>query len=248
MDRSFVRGAISLAALLTTTVVAQAGAFGIREQSATAQGESFAGVAAGSGGLSSMFWNPATITMTPGIQTEAHGSIVIPYANIEPDAATRAEIARFGSTIVPVPPTGPLAGALGSFGPFGSAPFDSGNIGQTTLVPSSYSSYQLSDRLWVGLSVNGPFGLITKADPFWAGQVYGRSSRLFTLNATPTVGVKLTDWLSIGAGIQVQYIDVALSRAVPAPIGLSTFQRNALLAGGATSAQISQLSTPPSPA
>jgi len=241
MDRSFVRGAISLAALLTTTVVAQAGAFGIREQSATAQGESFAGVAAGSGGLSSMFWNPATITMTPGIQSEAHGSVIIPYANIEPDFATRSEIARLGSTVIPVPPTGPLAGRLGSFGPFGSAPFDSGNIGQTSLVPSSYSSYQLSDRLWVGLSVNGPFGLITKADPFWAGQVYGRSSRLFTLNATPTVGVKLTDWLSIGAGVQVQYIDVALSRAVPAPIGLSTFQRNALLAGGATSAQISQL-------
>src|SRR4051812_9964637 len=34
---------------------------------------------------------------------------------------------------------------------------------------------------------------------------------------------------------------VALSRAVPAPIGLSTFQQNALLAGGATLAQISQL-------
>src|SRR5215212_7669461 len=217
--------AVSLAALLAATA-AHAGAFGIREQSTTAQGEAYAGVAAGSGGLSSMFWNPATITMTPGIQTEAHGSIVIPYANIEPNAATRAEIARFGSTVVPVTPTGPLAGALGSFGPFGSAPFNSGNIGQTALVPSSYSSYQLSDRLWVGLSVNGPFGLITKADPFWAGQVYGRSSRLFTLNATPTVGVKLTDWLSIGAGIQVQYIDVTLTRAVPAPVGLSALQQD----------------------
>src|SRR3954471_3760975 len=97
--------------------------------------------------------------------------------------------------------------------------------------------------LWVGLSVNGPFGLITKAGPYWAGQVYSRSSRLFTLNATPTIGVKLTDWLSIGAGVQIQYIDVALSRAVPAPIGLSTFQRTALLAGGATLAQINQINT-----
>ena len=88
---------------------------------------------------------------------------------------------------------------------------------------------------------NGPFGLVTKADPFWAGQVYGRSSRIFTLNATPTVGVKLTDWLSIGAGVQVQYIDVALSRAVPAPVGLSAFQTSALLARGATLAQINQL-------
>src|SRR3954464_2739841 len=135
---SFARGAASFAVLLATTLAAQAGAFGIREQSATAQGESFAGVAAGSGGLSSMFWNPDTITMTPGIQSEAHGSIIIPYANIEPDFATRSEIAGLGSTIVPVPPTGPLAGRHGSFGPFGSAPTESGNIGQTSLVPSTY--------------------------------------------------------------------------------------------------------------
>src|SRR3954463_13346399 len=112
MDRSFARAVTSFAALLTTTAIAHAGAFGIREQSATAQGESFAGVAAGSGGLASMFWNPATITMTPGIQTEAPGSVIIPYANRERDAATRAEIAGFGSTVVRVPPTGPLAGAL----------------------------------------------------------------------------------------------------------------------------------------
>jgi long-chain fatty acid transport protein len=243
LDGMLARATASLTLLLVTTVMAQAGAFYLRDQSATAGGESFAGVAAGSGGLSSMFWNPATITMTPGIQTEAHGSVVLPYANIEPDAATRAEIAGFGATIVPVPPTGPLAGRLGSFGPFGSAPFDSGNIGQTSLVPSSYSSYQVSDRLWVGLSVNGPFGLVTKADPFYAGQIYGRSSRLFTLNATPTIGVKLTDWLSIGAGVQIQYIDVSLARAVPAPIGLSTFQRTALLRGGATLAQINQINT-----
>jgi len=110
-------------------------------------------------------------------------------------------------------------------------------------VPSSYASYQVSDRLWVGLSVNGPFGLVTKADPFYAGQIYGRSSRLFTLNATPTIGVKLTDWLSIGAGVQIQYIDVNLAQAVPAPIGLSAFQTAALLRGGATAAQISQINT-----
>ena len=76
-NRTLARSAAALGALLAATA-AQAGGFGIREQSATAQGESFAGVAAGSGGLSSMFWNPATITMTPGIQTEAHGSVIIP--------------------------------------------------------------------------------------------------------------------------------------------------------------------------
>jgi long-chain fatty acid transport protein len=49
---------------------AHAGAFGIREQSTQAQGLAFAGAAAGSGGLSSIFWNPATITMNPGFVSE----------------------------------------------------------------------------------------------------------------------------------------------------------------------------------
>ena len=67
LDGMLTRATACLTLLLVTTVMAQAGAFYLRDQSATAGGESFAGVAAGSGGLSSMFWNPATITMTPGI-------------------------------------------------------------------------------------------------------------------------------------------------------------------------------------
>jgi long-chain fatty acid transport protein len=191
-------------ALLATASVAHAGGFAIREQSATAQGASFAGAASGSGGLSSMFWNPATITMAPGWQSEWHGSVIFPYANIEPDAATQAQISGLGAR-------------------------------------AGYSSYQVNDRLWVGLSTGAPFGLGTKSNVDWAGQVYGRSSRVFTFNATPTIGYKVTDWLSIGAGAQLQYISVNLSRAAPANIALSPFQRAALTAGGATAAQLAAI-------
>src|SRR4051794_20865554 len=60
--------AVMLAATVAILGVgeAQAGAFGIREQSTEAQGLAFAGAASGSGGVSSIFWNPATITMNPG--------------------------------------------------------------------------------------------------------------------------------------------------------------------------------------
>ncbi len=56
-------------ALIATTADANAGGFAVREQSAYGQGSSFAGVAAG-GSLSSMFWNPATMTQVPGLQSE----------------------------------------------------------------------------------------------------------------------------------------------------------------------------------
>ena len=79
---------VSLAALGAASSGAHAGAFGLREQSATAQGLSFAGAASGSGGLASMFWNPATITMAPGWQSEFDASVIIPEIKIKPLAPT----------------------------------------------------------------------------------------------------------------------------------------------------------------
>jgi long-chain fatty acid transport protein len=49
----------ALAVLLASSSITWAGGFSIREQSTIGQGASFAGVAAGGGGLSSLFWNPA---------------------------------------------------------------------------------------------------------------------------------------------------------------------------------------------
>jgi long-chain fatty acid transport protein len=176
---------VSCVALMAAQA-ANAGAFGIREQSATAQGLSFAGVASGSGGLSSMFWNPSTITMSPGWQGEWHASLIIPQARIKPEAPTPTLF----------------------FGP-------SGDVGQDALLPASYSTYQVNDRLWLGLATTSPFGLITKPNQAWAGQVYSRSSEIFSINVNPTVGYKLTDWLSIGGGPVFQYFKVQLKRASP---------------------------------
>src|SRR5262245_16133401 len=52
-------------AFLTITVEANAGGFGLREQSSSSLGAAFAGVAAG-GDVSSMYWNPATMTQFNG--------------------------------------------------------------------------------------------------------------------------------------------------------------------------------------
>ena len=54
---------------LATFPAAKAGGFALREHSAYGQGMSFAGVAAG-GSLSSMFWNPATLSQVVGLEFE----------------------------------------------------------------------------------------------------------------------------------------------------------------------------------
>jgi long-chain fatty acid transport protein len=63
------------------------------------------------------------------------------------------------------------------------------------------------------VSTSAPFGLVTKPDSVWSGQIYARTSKVFSLNVNPIVGIKVTDWLSIAAGPSVQYFDVRLRSA-----------------------------------
>jgi long-chain fatty acid transport protein len=183
-------GAATLAATLAGVGGASAGAFGIREQSTQAQGLSFAGAAAGSGGVSSMFWNPAVITMNPGFVSEQNLTYIGLSSNITPQAGTNPAFARLG---------------------------ESGDIGQGAVVPAGATSYQLNDRLWLGLSTGAPFGLVTKPNQVWAGEVYGRSSRIFTLAFNPVIGFKVNEWLSIAAGPNIEYFRLTLRQATPLP-------------------------------
>jgi long-chain fatty acid transport protein len=205
-NRSLTLAAVSFAALVAAQGGAQAGAFGLREQSATGQGMSFAGVAAGSAGVSSLFWNPATITMNPGWQSEWHASAIIPRTNITPIYTVPAGLAALGP---------------------------SGDIGLDAVVPASYTGYQINDRLWVGLYTGAPFGLATKPEnPVWAGQLYARTTSVFSLEAAPTIGYKVNDWLSVGASVRGQYFKVRYFSAVgPTPLSPSPFAASAGLEG-----------------
>jgi len=183
--RALATIAIAAGLLSSTAIPAFAGAFGLREQSAEGQGMSFAGMAAGGGGLSSMFWNPATITDSPGIQGSFVGTGIYPAGSINPS------------------PTSPTAAFGGSTGVILSG-----------FVPAGYGSYQFNDHLWIGIATNAPFGLESKPGYNWAAQVYGRSARVFSFDVNPTVGYKINDWISVGVGLQVEYFKARLTQAL----------------------------------
>jgi long-chain fatty acid transport protein len=189
--RALALAGLSAAALGASWGSAQAGAFAVREQSAEAQGLAFAGTASGSGGVSSMFWNPAVITMAPGFVKEQNLSLI-----------------ALSGGIRTLPGTNP------AFAPLGG----SGELGQTAVVPAGATSYQLTDRIWLGLSTGAPFGLTTKARNVWAGELYGRSNRIFSLAFNPVIGFKVNEWFSIAAGPNIQYFRLTLRQAVPLPI------------------------------
>ncbi len=184
MSRKICLGLLLGTTALVSTTAAHAGGFAIREQSAEFQGMSFAGATAGGSGLSSMFWNPATITQHEGMKGDYNGSLVMPYGRAKNE-------------------TGGLGGTA-----------DSGDIGKTAFVPATYSSYQINDMFWVGLGMTAPFGMKTENDPNSRGALYGYKSEIVTVNINPVVGVKLNDFISVGAGLQVNYMKGDLNNAV----------------------------------
>lgn len=169
---------------------AHAGSFALREQSTIGLGQAFAGASAGAAGLGSMYWNPATMTNNGGLQIGADLAVLFPYSNVTPSAGT-------SSTLL-------YLGGAGS----------SGDIGGDAVLPAGYVSYQVNDKLWVGFGTNTPFGLSTSYPTNYAGQIYARDSTVRSIDLNPNVAYAVTDWLSVGVGLQAMYFKTELTRAI----------------------------------
>jgi long-chain fatty acid transport protein len=172
---------------------ANAGGFAIREQSAIGQGASFAGVAAG-GTLSSMFWNPATMTQVEGKGFSSNATLIIPHASHSYTASTLAGLSSV------------YAGTTS-------------NSSDSAVVPASYSSWQLNDRFWLGLSVNAPFGLGVSFSRFHAAAAYAQTSSIQSYNFQPAIAYKINDMVSVALGAQVQYMRVSYNQLQNAGTG-----------------------------
>jgi long-chain fatty acid transport protein len=170
--------------LLAATIGANAGGFAIREQSAYSQGASFAGAAAG-GAVSSQFWNPATMTQMPSIQSDLNLSGIFPYFVNSPTSGT---LLTLGGT---------------------------DNIANSALIPSASFSWQVHPQLWLGLAVNAPYALTESYPDMWAGRDYAAgSSHLKTYDTTASMAYAINEWISIGIGAQFQYADAKLTKGI----------------------------------
>jgi long-chain fatty acid transport protein len=191
---SLLRATSALGLLAVATAQANAGGLAVHEQSVYGQGTSFAGIAAG-GALSSMYWNPATMTQFAGKGLEVGASAIFPFASNTPSPGS----SLFGAPVV------------------GGGTSD---IANDALVPNGYFTYQFSPNLWLGMSLNSPFGLSQAFPDLWAGRDYGaNSSKLVTYNAAPSLAYRFNDWISVGIGAQIQYAKATLNKGVTIPPG-----------------------------
>ena len=96
----------------------------------------------------------------------------------------------------------------------GGGTFDTGN---DALVANGYFTYQFTPNLWLGMSLNSPFGLSASFPNLWAGRDYAaNSSKLVTYNAAPSLAYRFNDWISVGIGAQIQYAKATLNKGATA--------------------------------
>lgn len=182
--KSLLLAGSAVVILASATIEANAGAFGLREQSAYGQGTSFAGIAAG-GALSSIFWNPATQTKFRGWAVEGDVAGIFPYASHTVTSGTAAVLGGAGNS-------GVAAAVPSAYGTYQINPY--------LWLGASFNAP-------FGLSVSFPNAWAGR------GMAINDSS-LKTYNLTPSLAIKINEMISVAVGFQAQYADVDLNRGL----------------------------------
>lgn len=199
MPHSIVRCLLGIVAL-GVPLIADAGSFALNEQSVSGLGIAYAGGAAQAEDASTLFFNPAGIVLLDQgeLQLGAHGII--------PSATFTNEGSRYN-----------LPGT-----PFNGLPLSGGNGGDggvDHVLPNFYLTQpvlrgsQCGD-LSLGIGVTVPFGLETDYSPGWVGRYQALRTKLTTFDIQPTVAYRIWDRLSLGAGLDIQYVSARLTQAI----------------------------------
>jgi long-chain fatty acid transport protein len=171
-----------------------AAGFAIQEQSVTGLGRAFAGSAAVAEDATTIMFNPAGLTQLK------HSELAIGLNYIAP----KSDFKDAGSTV-------PNLGGGGFFGQALTGG-DGNDAGNDAIVPNFYYAAPINDKTVVGFGITAPFGLVTEYNDTWQGRYHAVKSDLKTINLNPTIAFKATEHLSIGLGLDLQYIDVELTQ------------------------------------
>ncbi len=171
-----------------------AGGFGIATQNGSGTGNAFAGGAAAVDDASVAWFNPAGMTLLPSGKHVSAALHVLKTSH------------KFQDT-----------GSTGAFAFPGSG--NGGDAGGWAFVPNASFVMDINPQWSFGLSLNAPFGLATEYDDGWRGQLTGLKSEVKSVNINPSVAYKVSNTVSIGAGVSVQKLEAELTSCttVPAP-------------------------------
>ena len=169
--------AATLSAALSSAAVA--GGFMLTEQSVAGLGRAYAGAGIVGDDLSAVWYNPAGMSLLSGTAVQM-GAVV---ADLDLEVTTN-ESATFGQH---------------------KASKENGRK-HGVPIPNMYLVHQIKDDMWFGLGITVPFGMATEYDNNWAAADKGMNAEVKVFDINPNVAFKLTDTLSFGAGVSLQYV------------------------------------------
>ena len=172
---------------------AHAAGFMLTEQSAGALGRAYAGVGVDGTDISGVYYNPATMTLHPGTKIQA-GFVAVGLDLAFEGSGSADDVNYDGVT-------------------------ENGQY-NTQAIPHGYISHQLTDSMWIGLAMTVPFGMGTEYKDDWPLANRGISAEVLTFDFNPNVAWKVSDKLSLGAGMSIQYAAADL-KMQDKPLGLS---------------------------
>ena len=175
---------------------AYASGYALREQSASALGNAFAGATAFADDLSYMYFNPAALTRQSGTQVVPVVSGILPQLKMH-DVR--------GETGAGTPISGNQGGQ---------------NVAEGNVVPALYGLLDLQDAFALeqnvkfGIGVNVPFGVETDYQDDWIGRYHALHSKVLAVNVNPALAWEVTHGVSLAVGLQVQYLKAQISNAI----------------------------------
>jgi len=104
---------------------------------------------------------------------------------------------------------GGTTGALGE-----PARGSGGNRDGVFSLPTLFATTPLSNRLNVGVGIFIPFGQVNQYADSWVGRYQLQSISLKTIDIDPAVAYRVSDRLSVGAGLDIQYAHLLRKNAI----------------------------------
>ncbi len=216
--------ALTLVAVGAFAPQAQASGFQLREQSPLSQGNAFAGISAGGGDISALFFNPAVMTQYDGWQFSMGGTYVGLDAKFQNASASRTATLQ-GLGFFSAPITGTSLNTI-------SGPTNNGNAAISAVLPEFNIMYSVSKDLKLGLSLNVPFGLTTEYDANWIGRYHALKSDLKTIDIAPSLAYRVNDTFTFGVAFVARKADAELTNAVDYGTALALKVGGGLAAAG----------------
>ena len=170
----------TLGLMLSARADAYCGALCNYELGTPDMGSSGAGATARAEDAGTAYFNPAGMTRIEGTEMMLGTAVFLPNLEFEQNP----------STTVSVP-----AGNLN----------DGGKIDDLVFGSNAYMVKSLSEDLKLGFALNSFDAGAVDYDDGWVGRNFITEDKFFVLNIEPAVALRLTDWLSVGAGINVLY-------------------------------------------